>query len=177
MLHVRVQGNKLGVFDFFSMPPQANKWRRDNPRPPVNGNIYYDVWTSFSTEKRDASPVAGGQPPEALPVETEGHEDRILERRYVIDAHVKPPKQVDATVELQFDVVRGGWRFLAFELSRFLQVQSVEADGKPVEFIHNPVGRGYAVSEKRQRYVGCDSARTSAQRAERLACVSSMAER
>jgi len=63
-------------------------------------------------------------------------------RTYVIDAHVKPPKQLDANVELQLDVVGGGWRFLAFELSRFLQIQTVEADGQAVEFIHNPAVEG-----------------------------------
>jgi hypothetical protein len=142
MLHVRVQGNKLGVFDLFFDATAGEQVEAGQSKTAGNGNIYYDVWTSFSTGKHTRHQSAGGQPPEALPVETEGHEDRILERRYVIDAHVQPPKQVDATVELQFDVVRGGWRFLAFELSRFLQVQSVEADGKPVEFIHNPSVEG-----------------------------------
>ena len=63
-------------------------------------------------------------------------------RSYVIDAHVKPPKQLDAEVELHLDAVRGGSRFLEFELSRFLKIQTVEADGKAVEFIHNPALEG-----------------------------------
>jgi hypothetical protein len=142
MLHIRVQGNKLGVFDLFFDATAGEQVEAGQSKTAGNGNVYYDVWTSFSTEKPARHRSAGGQPPEALPVETESHEDRILIRRYVIDAHVKPPKQVDASVELQFDVARGGWRFLAFELSRFLQVQSVEADGKPVEFIHNPAVEG-----------------------------------
>jgi hypothetical protein len=142
MLHVRVQGNKLGVFDLFFDATAGEQVEAGQSKTAGNGSVYYDVWTSFSTENPARHRSAGGQPPQALPVETEAHEDRILIRRYVIDAHVKPPKQVDASVELQFDVVRGGWRFLAFELSRFLQVQSVEADGKPVEFIHNPAVEG-----------------------------------
>ncbi len=142
MLHVRVQGNKLGVFDLFFDATAGEQVEAGQSKTAGNGNVYYDVWTSFSTEKHARHQSAGGQPPEALPVETEGHEDRILERRYVVDARVEPPKQVDATVQLQVDVVRGGWRFLAFELSRFLQIKSVEADGKPVEFIHNPSVEG-----------------------------------
>ncbi len=35
-----------------------------------------------------------------------------------------------------------GSRFLVFELSRFLQIQTVEVDGKAVEFIHNPAVEG-----------------------------------
>jgi hypothetical protein len=72
----------------------------------------------------------------------ESQENLIFVRSYVIDAHVKPPKELDAEVELQLDAVRGGSRFLEFELSRFLQVQTVEADGRPVEFIQNPALEG-----------------------------------
>ena len=55
---------------------------------------------------------------------------RFRVRSYLIDARVKPPKEVDGDVTLQLDVVRGGSRFLVFELSRFLQVHTVEADGR-----------------------------------------------
>jgi hypothetical protein len=79
---------------------------------------------------------------QTLPVETESRESPILIRSYVIDAHVKPPKQLDAEVELQLDVVRGGSRFLVFELSRFLQIRNVEANGSAVEFIQNPAVEG-----------------------------------
>jgi hypothetical protein len=80
--------------------------------------------------------------PQTLPAETESREDPILVRSYVIDAHVKPPKELDAEVNVSLDVRRGGFRFLVFELSRFLQIQTVEADGSTVEFIHNPAVEG-----------------------------------
>jgi hypothetical protein len=140
MLHVRVQGNKLGVFDLFFDTTAGEQVEAGQSKAAENGAAYYDVWTSFSEDAGRRQPT--GQTPQALPTETEFHEDRNSIRRYVIDAHVRPPKQLDADVELQLDVARGGWRFLGFELSRFLEIQTVEADGKAVEFIHNPAVEG-----------------------------------
>jgi hypothetical protein len=142
MLHIRLQGNKLGVFDVLFDSMAGEQVEAGQSRTGADGNLYYDVWTSFSTEAARRGPAVRKEIPQALPAETESREDPILVRRYVIDARVKPPKQLDGEVTLQLDVVRGGSRFLVFELSRFLQVHTVEADGKPVEFIHNPANEG-----------------------------------
>ena len=37
---------------------------------------------------------------------------------------------------------------LWFELSRFLQMESVTLDGEPVEFIHNPAVEGTQLSRR-----------------------------
>jgi hypothetical protein len=142
MLHVRLQGNKLGIFDLFFDSTSEEQVEAGQSKTAENGSVYYDVWTSFSIAGARRSRDVQKEIQQTLPAETESHENLILVRGYVIDAHVKPPKQLDAQVDLQLDVVRGGSRFLAFELSRFLQVQTVEADGKPVEFIHNPAVEG-----------------------------------
>jgi len=146
MLHVRVQGNKLGVFDLFYDSTAWEQVEAGQSKAAENGNIYYNVWTSFSVESAQRSRAVQNQIPEMVPAEADTHEDAIIPRRYVIDAHVRPPKQLDAEVELQLDVLRGGSRFLAFELSRFLQIKTVEADGKPVEFIHNPALEGTSLA-------------------------------
>jgi hypothetical protein len=137
MLHARLEGNKLGVFDLFFDSMAGEQVGAGQAKATDDGTVYYDVWTSFATEDAGRRRPALGQSLQTLPAETESHEDPILLRSYVIDAHVKPPKQLDAEVELQLDAVRGGSRFLVFELSRFLQIQTVEADGRAVEFIHN----------------------------------------
>jgi Peptidase family M1 domain len=142
MLHARLQGDKLGVFDVLFDSTAGEQVEAGQSRTGEDGNIYYDVWTSFSTEASRRNPTVRKEIPHALPAETESREDPILVRRYVIDAHVTPPKELDAEVTLQLDVVRGGSRFLVFELSRFLQIRTVEADGKAVEFIHNPAVEG-----------------------------------
>ncbi len=142
MLHVRLQGSKLGVFDVFFDSAAEEQVAAGQAKTTEDGNVYYDVWTSFSIESAARRQPTGGQTAQTLPEEAESPEDSTIVRRYVIDAHVKPPKQLDAEVEVQLDVVHSGSRFLGFELSRFLQVQSVEMDGKPVEFIHNPAVEG-----------------------------------
>src|SRR5580700_6460782 len=142
MFHARLQGNKLGVFDVFFDSTAGEQVEAGQSRTGEDGNVYYDVWTSFSTSAARRNSVARKEIPQALPAETESREDAVRVRSYVIDTRVKPPKEVDGDVTLQLDVVRGGSRFLVFELSRFLQVQTVEADGRVVEFIHNPAVEG-----------------------------------
>jgi hypothetical protein len=142
MLHVRVQGNKLGVFDIFFDSTSGEQVEAGQPKTGEDGASYYDVWTSFSSENARPSHAAHKEIPETLPPAAESHVDPVLVRNFVIDARVKPPKQLDAEVKLQLDVVRGGSRFIVFELSRYLQIQTVEADGKPVEFIQNPAVEG-----------------------------------
>ena len=154
MLHARLHGNKLGVFDLFFDSTTGEQVAAGQARAAEDGNVYYDIWTSFSVENAGRQPPAPKQTVSTLPVETETQEDSIAIRSYAIDAHVKPPKQLDAVVELQLDAVRGGSRFLGFELSRFLQIQSVEADGKPVEFIHNPAVEGTRLARSGNDLVG-----------------------
>ena len=74
--------------------------------------------------------------------ETVAREDPIFVRNYTINAQVKPPKELDADVEMDLEVLHDGSRFVVFELSRFLKIQSVEADGRAVEFIQNPAVEG-----------------------------------
>jgi hypothetical protein len=138
LLHGRLQGNTLGVFDVFFDSTADEQIEAGQIRTADNGKVYYDVWTSFSTKNAEPRRVLQKKIPETLPEQSESRQNRILVHSYVIDAHVRPPKELDADVKLQLDTEHGGSRFLIFELSRFLQVKSVEADGRPVEFIHNP---------------------------------------
>jgi hypothetical protein len=142
MLHVRLQGNKLGVFDIFFDSTAGEQVEAGKAMTGDDGSVYYDVWTSFSTGNAGRRQPVPRQTVQTLPVETKSQEEPIFVRSYVIDAHVTPPKQLDAEVELQLDAVRGGSRFLEFELSRFLQIRTVEADGKAVEFVQNPAVEG-----------------------------------
>jgi hypothetical protein len=140
-LHVRVQGNKLGVFDLF-FDSTAEEDILAGQSKSENGTTFYDVWTSFSAARARRTAARQQEIPEALPAEAESRENPIVIRSFVIDARVNPPKQLDADVRMRLNVVRGGSRFLMFSLSRFLQIHSVETDGKPLEFIHNPAVEG-----------------------------------
>jgi hypothetical protein len=145
MLHGRLQGNTLGAFDVVFDSTAGEQVEAGQVKAAANGADYYDVWTSFSSSSTEAerpharsvSRESNAPAPEDMP-----HEGSFVATDYVIDAHVKPPKELDAKVTLHLHVKGHPTRFLAFELSRYLKVQSVEWDGTPVEFIQNPSMEG-----------------------------------
>jgi hypothetical protein len=142
MLHARLQGNTLGVFDVLYDSVAGEQVEAGQSKTASDGSVYYDVWTSFSTEDPGSARPALRQTQETVPAETETREDPIFVRSYVIDAEVKPPKELDAKVQLELEVLHDGSRFVVFELSRFLKIQTVQANGRPVEFIQNPAVEG-----------------------------------
>ncbi len=131
MLHLRVQGRKLGPFDLF-FDLTAKEQISAGQLLKVDGNANYDVWTSFAFKPQ--------QRPDAAP-DIAGSEDNLGDvevSNYRIRAQIKPPTQLDADVHMQMQVRHGGDRALLFELSRYLNIREVKADGQRVEFIHNP---------------------------------------
>ena len=145
-LHVRLQGTKLGVFDVFFDSTAGEQVFAGQSKAGTNGETYYDVWTSFSL----MSPAAKRSQREHA-TEEEGasaHDDRVALRKFAITTEVLPPKQIRARAVVQCEVREGGARTLLFELSRFLQIESVQLDGKPVEFIHNPALEGTELSRR-----------------------------
>jgi hypothetical protein len=142
MLHARLQGTKLGVFDVYYDSMAGEQVQAGQARAAENGTSYYDVWTSFSPGQSRNS--YGGTRKEG----EKSREDSITVRRYAIATEVKPPKQIHAEARLQLDVRQDGTRMLLFELSRFLQVESVEMAGTAVEFIHNPAIEGTQLSRR-----------------------------
>ena len=151
-LHARLQGTKLGVFDIY-FDSEAVEQVQVGQAKTADGDQYYDVWTSFSPFDLARSGVARpGTPPrkrgEASPPENERtHGNRVEVRRYAIATEIRPP-EIHARARLQCDVKEGGARALLFELSRYLQIESVKLDGQPVEFIHNPAVEGTQLSRR-----------------------------
>jgi hypothetical protein len=134
-LHVRVQGLRLGTFDLYSdsgTPEQI--WVGQSKT--VEGASYYDVWTSFSSAPTNSAEPAN------ITIGEGGKPDAIGISHYKIRAQITPPTQIGADALLQLEVRQGGQRAVAFELSRSLEITRVEADGRPVEFIHNPAIEG-----------------------------------
>jgi hypothetical protein len=142
MLHARLQGNTLGVFDILYDSTAGEQVEAGQAKAAENGTVSYDVWTSFSAGAASSAHSALAQTLQTLPTETDSPEDPILVRSYIIDAQVKPPKELDAEVTVNLEVKRDRSRFLVFELSRFLKIKTVEEDGHAVEFIQNPAVEG-----------------------------------
>jgi hypothetical protein len=142
MLHARVQGRKLGIFDlFFDTTVPESVWAGQTRT--VDGAAYYDVWTSFSPNRTQ---------PEQNPLPVQG--PRCSISGYRIRADVNPPTDLRADTRLQLEVHRGGQRMLLFELSRFLQIKQVESGGQPLEFIHNPALEGTQLARRGNDLVG-----------------------
>jgi Peptidase family M1 domain len=136
LLHARLDGDRLGGFDvYYDSTTFEQVWAGQ-----VKGSedrVYYDMWTSFSADKSQAQAEAVN----TINGEV-GKSDPIDIYNYTIHTEIKPPTEVSSTAVLDIGVHDGGPRTLLFELSRFLKVESAEADGHPVEFIHNPSVEG-----------------------------------
>jgi len=145
-LHGRLQGTKLGVFDVVFDSTASEQVQVGQARMAEHADLYYDVWASFSTgnpeigaNKRDGTTSLQEKTPHGVPVAV---------RHYTVTTEVQPPKRIHATARVQFEIRAVGARTLLFELSRFLQVESVKLDGQPVEFIHNPAVEGTQLSRR-----------------------------
>jgi hypothetical protein len=136
--HARLQGTKLGVFDLSFDSLSGEQVEVGQERVGDNGITYYDVWTSFS-EKGSW----GNKAQAAVP-----RRDWLQIHSYRIETEVEPPKRIHTRAYVQVEINQGGFRVMLFELSGFLQVDSVMLQGKPVEFIHNPAVEGTQLARR-----------------------------
>jgi hypothetical protein len=145
-LHARLQGTKLGVFDVVFDSTAPEQVQAGQARTAEHGDVYYDVWASFSTTNPEAPRVK--RDGSAIQEDEKERESPVAGRHYTVTTEVEPPKRIHATARVQFEVRSVGARTLLFELSRFLQVESVKLAGQPVEFIHNPAVEGTQLSRR-----------------------------
>jgi len=137
MLHIRLQGQQVGTFDvFFDSLAGEQVWA--GQAKVVEGTTYYDLWTSFALSGPGKERLLGSQSSDA----------EVAISRYKIRTEVKPPTTVNADARVELEIRKGGARCLFFELSRFLQVKQVDADGKPMEFINNPAIDGTQLAKR-----------------------------
>ena len=139
-LHARLQGGTKGTFDiYFDSNSPEQVWAAQ-PRS-VEGTTYYDVWTSFAFLPRNK--YSGGA--NSIAVE-EGQASALDIAGCTIRAQINPPTSIQADAVLDLKIRHGGQRSVLFELARTLVIAKVEADGQPVEFIHNPSIEGTQLS-------------------------------
>jgi len=144
-LHARLQGDKFGVFDVFCDSTATEQVQVGQGKTAENGQTFYDAWTSFSPTNAQTS---RGKGLDTGPAGQSEHEKQVVVRRYTIATEVLPPKQIRAKAEMQCEAKQAGSRILIFELSRYLQIESVQVDGKAAEFIQNPALEGTQLSRR-----------------------------
>jgi hypothetical protein len=144
-LHARVAAERLGTFDVYfdgGAPEQIVVGQvtstRDEP--------YYDLWMSFParSERKETSPNSRFHGPTG-PAWTR---DAYHPEHYTISAVVESSLALSAEAKLDGTVRQGGPRILMFELSRDLQLKSVETDGQDLEFIQNEAIEGSQLSRR-----------------------------
>jgi hypothetical protein len=141
-LHARVQGQTKGTFDvYFDSNTPEQVWAAQGRS--VDGVDYYDVWTSFSFLPRQK----GSEPATSIAAE-EGRPSSIDIHNCKVRAEISPPTSIQAQAVLDVEVRQGGQRALLFELARTLIIKQVDADGQPVEFIHNPAIDGSQLARR-----------------------------
>lgn len=145
-LHARLQGVKLGVFDVYFDSTVSEQVQAGQAKSANNGETYYDVWTSFSLAQGRASSERNDA---TAPGRLEGeHGLKVALRKFTITTEVLPPKKIRSKAMVQCEVREGGGRTLLFELSRFLEIETLKLDGEPVEFIHNPSLEGTQLARR-----------------------------
>jgi len=144
LLHARVAGDRLGVFDVYfdtRSPEQIVVGNASN----AGERTYYDLWMSFpmrSLRKESASSRFHG------PTGPAWTRDAVAMTKYTVNSVVTPPTEIAAEATLDMEVKQGGTRVVLFELSRYLKVKKVEFEGVPLEFIQNEAVEGSELSRR-----------------------------
>ena len=134
LLHAHLLGKKLGGFEVIWDAAGAEPLWAGQPRV-KDGVLFFDIWTSF------APIVVGGAPAASLAPD-------VSTPAFRIRATVQPPTRLLASTEVSVRIRNGGERTLLFELSRYLKIDAVEADGRPLDFIQNPAIEGTQLRRK-----------------------------
>jgi hypothetical protein len=132
LLHAHLLGNKLGAFEVFWDATGSEPLWAGQPRV-KDGVLFFDIWTAFAPN--GVRNAATATPDVSI-------------ASFRIRASVQPPTRLQASTEINTRVHSGGERTLLFELSRYLKVDAVEADGRLVEFLQNQALEGTQLQRK-----------------------------
>jgi Peptidase family M1 domain len=135
LLHARLQGKKLGGFEVFWDAAAAEALWAGQVRL-RDGIPFWDVWTSFS-----GAPAGMGR-------STGSSAGDVTLTSFRIRASVQPPTTLRASAEIDVLIRNGGRRTLLFELSRYLNIDAVQMDGRSLDFIHNQALEGTQLRRK-----------------------------
>jgi hypothetical protein len=145
-LHMRVGGTTLGVFDVFldTNSPEQITVAQANVR---DDKAYYDIWTSFPMRSMRAETRGSG-------VARWPAAPRFEFRDYQIRITAEPPEQIRAEAEVTLVPNRSGQRTFVVALSRYLKVDDVRMEGKPLQLIQNEAVTGSDVARRGDDLVG-----------------------
>ncbi|MFI5114109.1 MAG: M1 family metallopeptidase [Terriglobales bacterium] len=135
-LHAHLLGRKLGGFEVYWDAAATESLSAGQSRL-KDGATFFDVWTSFAPNApgvagKSEAPMAGD----------------VAATFFRIRAAIEPPPVLKATAAVDVHVRKGGGRTLLFELSRYLKLDAVQENGRPLEFIQNQALEGTQLQRK-----------------------------
>jgi hypothetical protein len=155
LLHGRIGGVNLGNFDVFFdtlSEEQISVGRMSY----LEGRNYYDLWASFPMRSRR------GKGPHAILDPAHDIRQALKIHKYTIRAQVIPPTELQSDTTLDVEFRQPGHRVLFFELSRYLKLNAVEAEGVPLEYIQNEALEGTELARRGNDVVALTFARAPA---------------
>ncbi|MGA8038046.1 MAG: M1 family aminopeptidase [Candidatus Acidiferrales bacterium] len=119
-----VESDRLGAFDLLVDQRREEQVSIGQPRA-TDGITSYDVWSSFRS--RDADPANDAQ-----------QVDTFVPLGYTIDSTVRDDLSLDGKTTVRLKCVRTGERVVPLELSRTLELKTINlAGGQPLTFFQN----------------------------------------
>ena len=136
-LLARLGGTRLGVFDVRFDASSPEQISAGQERVASNQVAYYDIWTSFPMRSARAS---DDDRPVRVP--------RLELSDYRMQVQAQPPTDLTVRAEVTLTPRRDGQRTVIFELSQYLRVSEVRADGQPIAFIQNAAITGSELARR-----------------------------
>jgi len=146
MLHVRLSGERLGTFDVRVDALFAEDVAVTQPVY-EEGVLFNNLWVMYSSRTRPRAGQGRSMDTAYAP------EQSVRITGYSIRAQVTPPEDLEAEATVTLQAGEAGFRALFFELSRYLQIRSVTADGETLEFIQNPALQGSELARRGNDFV------------------------
>ncbi|HKF21912.1 MAG TPA: hypothetical protein VKE93_10100, partial [Candidatus Angelobacter sp.] len=129
-MHARLAGTQLGVLDV-RFDANAQEQISAGQERVVDQTAYYDIWMSFPMRSARTSGDA-----------REGRLSRFDLSEYKMRVQARPPSELTAHAELTLTPRRPGQRTVVLELSQYLRVSDVRANGQQLVFIQNAATSG-----------------------------------
>ena len=151
LFHARVAGEHYGVFDvyFDTLSPEQIVVGKTSTQ---GDQIYYDLWMSFPMQSLRAHPLSTAR--FEGPTGPAWTRDALTVDKYTVVGRLDPLHDLAAEATLDAQVKQGGTRIVLFELSRYLQIRHVEANGQELEFIQNEAVEGSELARRGNDIVG-----------------------
>jgi hypothetical protein len=145
LLHAKVAGDRLGTFDVY-FDSRTVEQIAVGQVTTVRDESYYDLWMSFPSHSSHLTESSSSQ--FHGPTGPAWTRDAFQVSNFTIHAAIDTSLNLSGDATLGGTVRQGGSRILMFELSRYLQLKSVESGDQKLEFLQNEAVEGSQLARR-----------------------------